>query len=336
MALGKITMIDTTDTPQTDVDFVQQAQQFTYSVVIPVYRSEAIIQQTLDRTAQFFEQQGWNYEIIAVNDGSPDGSWHKLCEKAAQNPHIHAINLLRNYGQHTAVFCGLQNSTGDWVITIDDDLQNPPEEISKLVYAALAHDYDIVYGRFAKKQHAGYRRAGSRLIAAVNERVFHKPKDLAVTNFRLMRRDVVNRICAYKTPYPYINGLSLMFSNNRGDVLVEHHARQVGSSNYNLIRILRLVMTILFNYSSYPLRFVGVVGFVASGLSFLIGVYYLFRAVIVGVSVPGWASVFIMLALASSINIIILSMLGEYVIRLLHQVSYTEIYHIRDEVNRAE
>ncbi len=328
-------MINTTAAPDTDETLVRDAKTYKYSVIIPVYRSEAIIQQTLDRTVQFFEGMGWDYEIIAVNDGSPDNSWQKLREVAEKKPHIHAINLLRNYGQHTAVFCGLQQSTGDWVVTIDDDLQNPPEEIPKLVYAALANEYDIVYGRFAKKQHAGYRRWGSRLVALVNERIFYKPKDLAVTNFRLMRRDVVDRICSYKTPYPYINGLSLMFSNHRADVLVEHHARQVGSSNYNLIRILRLVMTILFNYSSYPLRFVGLIGFAASGLSFFIGVYYLFRAIVVGVAVPGWASVFVMLAFASSINIVILSMLGEYVIRVLHQVSYTDIYHIRDEVNRA-
>ena len=189
----------------------QQATDFKYSAVIPVYNSEPIISETIDRTVAFFKNANLNYELILVNDGSTDKSWSIVSEKAATNSHIIAIDMLRNYGQHTAIFCGLQHSSGDYAITLDDDLQNPPEEIIHLINKILEGEHDIVYGRFRIKQHASYRRVGSRAIAQVNRRVFHQPPDLVLTNFRIIRRDVVERMCGYQTGYPYITGLALMF-----------------------------------------------------------------------------------------------------------------------------
>ncbi|RMG85609.1 MAG: glycosyltransferase [Chloroflexi bacterium] len=310
----------------------EDPSQYKYSAVIPVYNSERIVGETIDRTAAFFEAQGWDYEIICINDGSPDNSWEVLRQKAEENPRVIAINLLHNYGQHTAVFAGFQHCSGDYVITLDDDLQNPPEEITHLVHKVL-EGYDVVYGKFRRKQHAGYRRMGSRLIAQVNQRVFGQPKDLTVTNFRILRRDVIERIVNYRTNYPYITGLSLMFSSRRANVEVEHHPRKVGGSNYNWRRILALVMRILFNYSSWPLRFVSTIGFAVAALSFLAGVYFLVRALLGGISVPGWATVVVLLSFLSGINIIIVSMLGEYLIRLVQQVSDSHVYHLKDIIN---
>ena len=231
-----------------------EAKALKYSVVIPVYNSAAIVGDTIARTAAFFEGQGLAYEIILVNDGSQDQSWPVLRAQALQNPNLVAVNLLRNYGQHTAVYCGFQHSSGDYVITLDDDLQNPPEECRHLIHKAQ-EGYDLVFGRFRKKQHASYRRLGTLLIGWMNSKIFHKPHDLVLTNFRLIRRDVVDRAAAYHTSYPYIPGLLLMFAVNPANVWVEHQPRPVGKSNYNFFKILELVMRILFNYSSYPLRF---------------------------------------------------------------------------------
>jgi glycosyltransferase involved in cell wall biosynthesis len=308
------------------------AKTYKYSVVIPVYNSSKIVGDTIDRTVSFFETQGWNYEVIVVNDGSPDNSWDILREKAQQNPCVIAINLLTNYGQHTAVFCGLKHSTGDYAITIDDDLQNPPEEIVHMVNTVL-EGYDIVYGRFKRKEHANYRRAGSKLISLINRRIFKQPEDLIVTNFRIIRRDVVQRMVNYRTNYPYITGLSLMFSSHRGNAWVEHKPRPVGKSNYNWFRILALVTRILFNYSAYPLRFVSLLGFAVSFFAFVAGIYYLIRALFVGVSVPGWATVIVLLSFFSGINTIIVSMLGEYLIRLVRQTSESSSYHLKEILN---
>lgn len=300
-----------------------------YSVIIPVYNSQAIVGETIDRTAAFFEGQGWDYEIICVNDNSPDQSWQVIADKAQANPHVIAINLLKNYGQHTAVYAGLRQMTGDYAITIDDDLQNPPEEIIHLVNK-VQEGYDIVYGQFRRKEHAGYRRAGSRAIALINRRVFKQPKDLVVSNFRIIRRDVVERMVSYRTNYPYITGLSLMFSTHRANVLVEHMPRKVGRSNYNFFRIAALVTRILFNYSAYPLRIVSLIGFVVAILSFVVGVFYLIRALFIGISVPGWATVVVLLAFLSGVNTIIVSMLGEYLIRLVQQMSESNVYYVKE------
>lgn len=307
-------------------------ENYKYSVVIPVYNSAPLVGRTIEQTVAFFEKQGWDYELILVNDGSTDDSWRVLHEKAQGNPRVVAIDLLRNYGQHSAVFCGLQRSRGDFAITMDDDLQNPPEEIIHLVHKIL-EGYDVVFGRFRSKQHAGYRRLGSRLIALVNRRIFYQPRDLVLSNFRILRRDVVQRMCDYQTSYPYIPGLALMFSSLRANVWVEHHPRPVGKSNYTLFRIAALVTRILFNYSAFPLRLVSTLGFIVSGVSFLLGVYYLARAFLVGINVPGWTTLIVLLAFFNGVNIIIMSMLGEYIIRLVNQVSSSKSYHIKQIVN---
>lgn len=307
----------------------QQDKSIKYSVVIPVYNSGAIVGETIDRTVAVFEKFGWDYELILVNDRSSDCSWSVLRERASSCPHIIAINLLHNYGQHTAVLCGFQKSTGDYVITIDDDLQNPPEEMIRLIDKAN-EGYDLVFGRFREKKHALYRRLGSLLINLINKYIFHRPDHLVLTNFRLVRRDVVDRICAYRTGYPYITGLALMFSDNPANAWVEHQERPVGKSNYNLFKIVELVMRILFNYSTFPLRLVSTIGLVISGVSFLLGTFYLFRAIFIGTQVPGWATTVVLLAFFNGMTLLILSMLGEYTMRLLNQVSYTEYYQIKE------
>jgi polyisoprenyl-phosphate glycosyltransferase len=299
----------------------REAAAFKYSVVIPVFNSEGIVGETVERTVGFFRKVGWQYEIILINDGSGDNSWDILAEKARGDRNIVAINLLKNYGQHTAVFCGLKHATGDFVITIDDDLQNPPEEIIRLVAKAL-EGYDVVFGRFRQKKHAYYRRLGSRLISSVNRRVFGKPKDLEVTNFRIMSREVVGRILTYRTSFPYINGLLLMFSSKRANVWVEHHPRKVGKSSYGWMQLFALVARILFNYSAL--------------LALCVGFWFLLKALLFGTSVAGWASIVVLLSFLGGVNIVIVSMVGEYLIRLVRQSSESNGYHITNILNSHE
>jgi glycosyltransferase involved in cell wall biosynthesis len=302
-----------------------------YSVVIPVYNSASIVGTTIDRTVAFFDERQLDYEIVLVNDGSSDNSWEVIRKKAEQNSNITAINLLHNCGQHHANLCGFLHTSGDYVITMDDDLQNPPEEIIHLITKAQ-QGYDLVIGRFKGKKHAFYRRIGSILVGAINRRIFYKQKDLVLTNFRIIRRDVVERVCGYKTSYPYIPGLVLMFSNHRANVWVEHKEREVGKSNYNLTSILKLVFTILFNYSSYPLRLVSGIGIAVSGLAFVMGIFYLGIAIFRGTQVPGWTTIVVLLSFCNGLLILILSMIGEYVVRVLNQISSSESFHVKEIV----
>jgi glycosyltransferase involved in cell wall biosynthesis len=300
-----------------------------FSVVIPVYNSAGVVGDVVDQTILFFENRLWDYEIILINDGSRDQSWDVISEKARNYHQVTAINFMRNYGQHTAVYCGFRYSTGDYVITIDDDLQNPPEEIIHLV-EKLKDGHDVVFGRFKQKKHSGIRNIGSYIIRVINNRVFGCPNEIVPTNFRLIHRDVVDRILQYRTAYPYITGLVLMFSNNMGNVWVEHQERIVGKSNYNLYKILSLVARILFNYSVWPLRFVSAVGFLISLLSFLAGALLIINKLVDNIKVEGWTGLMVMLSFFNGITILILGMLGEYTARILQQISSSEIYHVKD------
>ena len=188
-------------------------------------------------------------------------------------------------------------------------------------------------GEFESKKAAGYRRIGSRLISMINRRIFGQPADLTVSNFRILRRDVVDRINLSRTAYPYITGQALLYSSNRSNVAVRHDARPVGKSNYSLTRILKLVFTILFSYSSYPLRVAAMAGFAVAGISFLIGIVYLLRGLVLGSDVEGWTSLVVLLAVFNGFIIGMLSMLGEYVVRTLNAVSAHESYHVVKRVS---
>jgi glycosyltransferase involved in cell wall biosynthesis len=301
------------------------------SIVIPVFNSVGVVGETVDRTVKVCENAAIDYELILVNDASTDGSWDVIAGRAADNPRIVAVDLLHNYGQHTAVFAGLKLSQGEFAVTMDDDLQNPPEEIVPIL-AKAAEGYDLVIGEFEQKRHSLFRRLGSSLVGWMNRKIFDKPKDLVLTNFRCIRRDVVERLVAYQTNYPYIPGLALMFSTNRVNIPVEHHPRAVGTSNYSLPRILAVVWRILFNYSSYPLRLVSMFGLVITTGAFGLAAFIFIRSLVVESQVPGWPSVALMLAFFNGVTILILSMLGEYLVRLLNQSSRTEAYHVRTVV----
>ena len=305
---------------------------FSYSIVIPVYNSRDVVGTTIDRVVEVFESAGLRYQVVLVNDGSRDGSWEVIADRARRSPHVVALDLLRNYGQHHANLAGMREATGDFVITLDDDLQNPPDQALLLIDKAM-EGHDVVFGRFERKQARGYRRLGSRMISAVNRRVFDQPPGLAVSNFRVLRRDVVERICDSRTAHPYVTGQALMYSQDPADVLVRHDPRAVGTSNYGLRRITSLVLTILFSYSVFPLRAAAALGFAVAGLSFLLGLFYLVRSFFVDTAVPGWTTIAVLLAVLNGVVIMLLSMLGEYVVRTLNAVSAVSTYHVSERVS---
>ena len=306
---------------------VLDRESFTYSIVIPVYNSEEIVGETVDRVVEVFTRAGLRHQLVLVNDGSQDGSWGVISERASRLPGVVALDLLKNYGQHYANLAGLREASGDYVITMDDDLQNPPDQALVLVDAAMA-GHEVVFGRFEQKQAATHRRLGSRLIGLINRRVFGQPPDLVVSNFRILRRDVVDRIVTSRTAYPYLTGQALMFSGTRANATVRHDPRPRGKSTYSMVKILRLVLTILFSYSSWPLRAAAGLGFAISGLSFLLGGFLVLRALWTDSVVPGWTSIMVLVSLFAGFIIALLSMIGEYVVRTLNTVSTTDAFHV--------
>lgn len=300
----------------------------TCSIVIPVFNSEKSVGKVVERTLAVLEDRGLGVEIILVNDGSSDGSWEVIRTLAKQDSRVCAVDLLKNYGQHTALLCGLRSSSGDLVILLDDDLQNPPEEVPLLIEKA-GQGHDLVFGQFRETKHALYRRWGSLLVRAINRRIFGQPEGLVVTNFLLLHRTVVDRICAHQSIQPYMTGLALMYGANPANVVVDHQERSIGKSTYNLLRITRLVMRILFAYSAFPLRMVAALGLAVSFFAFFLGAYYLVLPFVREVTVPGWTTLVVLLSFFNGITLMMLGMLGEYVVRILNQTSGSSQYEVK-------
>jgi glycosyltransferase involved in cell wall biosynthesis len=307
-------------------------EQRKYSVVIPVFNSAGILETVVAKTVEFFESKNLAYEIILVNDGSEDASWQIIENLSASNTRVVGINFLKNYGQHNAIFCGFHYITGDFVITMDDDMQNPPKEIAHLIDKAN-QGYDVVFGRFKAKKHSLARQLGSRIVGYLNTKIFQKPRDVQLSNFRIIRSDVIQRILKYQTSFPYVPGLVLMFSENAGNATVEHHPRQVGKSNYSLIRIMKLVGTILFNYSSFPIKFFGTVGALIALASFLYGIIIILKRLTTGTQVAGWATVVVLLSFLGGYVILMLALLGEYLIRIASRMSQNKSYTIKEVIH---
>jgi glycosyltransferase involved in cell wall biosynthesis len=303
-----------------------------YSVVIPVFNSAAFVERTIDRCVAFFEATGRSFELVLVDDGSADASWEVLRRRAAGDTRLVALELLHNYGQHTAVWCGLAHSRGRRVITLDDDLQNPPEQIELLI-AAADEGADTVFGRPRENRRGIARRLGSLLVDRLDSKVFRSPRGLVLTNFRLLDRGVVDRMLAQSSGLPYVNGLAAVYSRRPVNVTVEHRPREHGRSGYGPGQIVRLLGRILFGYSAFPLRLVSAIGLLASVASFALGTYVLWRALFHQTQVPGWASVVVILSFFNAITLLSLSILGEYIVRTLRQVEHLDRYHVIDAIN---
>ena len=304
-----------------------------FSVVIPVFNSRDIVSSTVADVIAYFEARAEAFEIILVNDGGQDGSWEVIRDLAADDQRIVAVRFLRNYGQHNANLAGFAEARGAWVVTMDDDGQNPAGEIAALVDAAQAGGHDVVFGRFDSKKSSLSRATGTRLMSGLNRRIFGKPKDLAVTNFRLLRRDVVQRILDSGNTFPYITGQALLYSASPGNADVRHLSRAGGESTYNLRKIISLLLRVLFSYSPAPLQFMAVLGAIVAAGSFMVGAVYLTHGIVVGSKVEGWTTVIVLLAFLNGVAIAMLSMLGEYMIRTLRQVTDRRSYLVADRVD---
>ena len=302
------------------------------SIVIPVFQSRDIVSLTVNEVLEVVRENNIFTEVILVNDGSRDGSWEVIRDLAKKNKEVKSINLIKNYGQHNAVFCGFVHSNGEFIITMDDDLQNPPSEILKLINKALVTDCDLVFGKFVRKRHSLFRRLGSRFVGFLNGKIFNKPTNITLSNFRLAKRHVVDRVVSHKTVYPYIPGLLLKYAETVENVTVEHNERKIGQSNYGIIKLLSLVSRLLINYSSYPLKVLSSIAALASLLSFVIGSWFLITAMLNGVRVPGWTSIIVLLSFLGGFIIALLALIGEYLSRILNQISGDEAYYIKDKI----
>ena len=284
------------------------------SIVIPVYDAARSIAELVHALEDLRIEGG--HEIILVNDGSPDDSLDVCCALVdrASVP-ITLIKLARNFGEHNAVMAGLRHASGAHVITMDDDLQNPPEEVERLLVFAQGSGKEVIYTFYDDKQHPIWRNLGSRFANRVADFVLEKPRGLYLSSFRCMSAFVVREITRYEGPFPYVDGLILQVTHDIDRLMVRHLPRAAGGSNYTLRRLLRLWASMFVNFSVMPLRVSTITGFVLSGMGALAGVMVIAEAL---TSSPpaGWASLMAAVLLLSGVQLVILGIVGEYLGRL--------------------
>lgn len=300
------------------------------SIVIPLYRSEEGLPALFEALSRLSVPEG--FEVVFVNDGSPDRTAERCRELLGRAPFpARLVDLMRNFGEHNAVMAGYRHARGAWIVNIDDDLQNPPDEAIRLFRHTRDSGYDVVYTYYAEKQHARWRNLGSRLANAVADFLLDKPKGLYFSSFRCVTATLARAITRYEGPYPYVDGLISQVTQRIGSIPVRHEKRQFGASNYNLRRLVRLWTNIVFNFSVAPLRLALLLGFATAGLSLLLlaeaVIEYFFMN-----SPPGWGSLIASIALFSGVQLIVLGGIGEYVGRTFLTVNRRPQSAVREVV----
>lgn len=305
------------------------------SIVIPVYRGEASIGPLVDC---LFQELGPTLgQVVLVNDDSPDTS-NIICKAICHRhgPKVVYLRLGRNFGEHNAVMAGLTRATGDYVVIMDDDFQNPPSEVTKLVKHAQKHCCDVVYSYYDSKKHRFWRNAGSLFNNMIATWLLKKPADLYLSSFKCVNRWLVGEILKYQGPYPYIDGLILRSTSSIGKVKVEHSTRREGQSSYTLRKLISLWLRVFLNFSVVPLRASTILGLGLSGLGILMGLEVVWEKYYAPGTPVGWASLIVTILVFSGVQLVMLGLVGEYLGRLFLTVNGTPQYTIREELNESQ
>jgi glycosyltransferase involved in cell wall biosynthesis len=280
------------------------------SVCIPVYNGARSIARLVEEVAAELKRHA--VEFVLVNDGSKDNSDEVCSEIAARRTDVTYICLRRNFGEHNAVICALGHCSGECAVIIDDDFQNPPSEILKLV-TELGRGYDVVYSKYHSKKHSVLRNLGSRFNDVMATALIRKPKDLYLSSFKAISRPLIDEIVKYTGPFPYIDGLILRATSSIASVFVEHQNRPEGRSNYTLGKLVTLWLNMFVNFSIRPMRVISLLGLATSAISFVLAVAFLIDRIRHPSLPAGWASIALLVLFLGGIQTMALGIIGEYV-----------------------
>ena len=300
------------------------------SFVIPCYQSEGTIRAVAEEIAETMaDLPRYDWELILVNDCSPDGTFSVIRDLAVQNPRITAVDLAKNFGQHAALMCGMRHTRGDAVICLDDDGQTPADEVGKLL-AKLEEGCDVVYASYEDKRESGFRRFGSRVNRRMTEIMLAKPRELELTSYFAARRFIVEEMLRYEHCYPYVMGLVLRSTRKICNVPVRHRARETGSSGYTLAKLLSLWMNGFTSFSVKPLRIATYTGAAIALIGFLYALIIVIRYFTIHLAPMGWSSTTAIILLVGGVNLLLLGLVGEYVGRIFMCVNATPQYVERE------
>lgn len=299
------------------------------SFVVPVYNGARTVGDLVQRIHELFGDM--RVEVLLVNDGSEDDSERVCSELAGQRPATTIfLHLARNFGEHAAVLAGLNHARGEYVAILDDDGQQPPEEVRRLYEAARSGHYDVVYGRYREKRHGFWRNLGSRFNDRMANWMLKKPPGLYLSSFKVLNRFAVDEITSYKGAFPYIDGLILRTTSNLGQIEVEHRPRRVASSNYTLRKLLRLWLNMFFNFSMTPLRVSALLGLSTSLVSLVLLAAIVVDKLYVNPGVTlGVPTVLVTIVFFAGVQLVILGAIGEYLGRLFLDHSKSPQFVVR-------
>ncbi len=299
------------------------------SVVVPVYRSETILPELVRRLQQVLDGISSSHELILVNDCSPDGSWDVIRQLQRQSASIRGINLMRNYGQHNALLCGIRAARYDLIVTIDDDLQHPPEEIPKLL-AALTDRYDVVYGTPEQQQHGFGRDLASMATKLALQSVMGAEIAGKVSAFRAFRSHVADAFRQYEGSFVSIDILLTWGTNRFAATAVRHEQRKQGTSGYTFRKLVTHAMNMMTGFSTVPLQFASIVGFILTLFGIGVLAFVLARYFISGRVVPGFAFLASIIAVFSGAQLFSLGIIGEYLARMHFRLMDKPSYVVRE------
>ena len=300
----------------------------TLSIVVPVYRSAPILPKLVEAIAVEMQAEGLSdrFELILVNDCSPDNSWHVIRTMAEANPFVKGITLRRNVGQHNAIMAGLHHVKGEYVVLMDDDLQHPPSAIADIV-KALSEGYDVCYTRYLNRQHAAWKKLGSWFNDRMATLLLGKPKGLYLSSFKGIHREIADEVIRYDGPYTYIDGLILDVTRSITTVDIEHQARFEGESNYTFGKLVSLWLKMATSFSVFPLRLATYAGFGLAALSLVMIFVVIVQKMMFPELPRGWASTIATILFIGGVQTLCIGMVGEYLGR-----TYLKLNHKRQFV----
>lgn len=308
------------------------------SFVIPCYRSEKTIEGVITEIREtmdtIIEKKPMTYEIILVNDCSPDNTFQVIEQICNRYDNVTGINLAKNFGQHAALMAGLREAAGDVIVCLDDDGQTPANEVGKLLDSIEAGN-DVVYASYGKKQHSSFRNFGTWMNDIMTRVMLGKPKELHITSYFAARRFVVDNMIQYENSYPYVVGLALRATKKIVNVEVTHRNREVGTSGYTMKKLLSLWFNGFTSFSVFPLRFATMIGIIFATGGFLYGIYTIIKK-LVNPNVPiGFSSLVTFIVFIGGMVMLMLGLIGEYIGRIYISINNSPQYVIRDRIGAS-
>jgi glycosyltransferase involved in cell wall biosynthesis len=300
------------------------------SVVVPVYNSEGSLEALAARLVSSLEPITSSFEVILVNDASRDRSWAILEELSRRDPRFRCLDLMRNFGQHNALLCGIRAARYDTTVTIDDDLQNPPEEIGRLL-ARLDEGFEVVYGTPAAEAHGLWRDLASRATKIALQSTMGAATARKVSAFRAFRTGIRDAFAAYRSPFVSIDVLLTWGTSRFSSVVVQHEARTIGTSNYTLRKLVTHALNMMTGFSVLPLQVASLAGFIFTLFGIGILVYVVGRYMFQGTSVQGFPFLASVIAIFSGAQLFALGMIGEYLARMHFRMMERPPYAVRQE-----